>query len=252
MRCRMRKFRWNYWSCSRFADWVRGEEKPLALGFGEWEDWRRGNAARRPIRFFLAETVLDWIQNLWMLPWDLAESIHAWWHNRFVSKTHYLKTGLKPGKFHELDERIMHGLFNELVEFVEVDLAHMGSYGEGKKYRFLFGRCPEAGVDHLLWAKDLTQGEDGFVQEGDPDYNKPTPQAESAAEILKIYIWWKRVRPFRPDPHDESRWSEFYDQEESEERHAAANRLEEIEAEYESEDDAMLHTLIKIRRHLWT
>ena len=246
----MRRFRWNYWSCSRFADWVRGEKKPLALGLNEWGDWRRHNAAKKPIRFFLAETALDRIQDLWMLPCDIASSVRAWWHNRFVSKTHYLKTGLEPGKFHELDERIMHGLFNELVEFVEVDLAHMGSHGQGKKYKFTFGRCPEAGIDHLLWAKSLTFGGDGFAQEGDPDYNNPTPQAESSAEILNLYTWWKRVRPFRPDPHEESRWSEFYDQEESEDRHAAFNRLEEIEAEYEREDEAMLHALIKIRKQL--
>lgn len=247
----MKRFRWNYWSCSRFADLVRGEEKPRALGLKEWEDWRRENSSKRPIRFFLAEAVLDKIQDLILLPRDIVDTMYTWWHNRFVAKTHYLKTGLKPGVFHELDERIMYGLFNELVEFVEVDLAFMGSYGEGK-YKFVGGRCPQAGVDHLLWSSGLTLGGDGFLEKDDPDYDKPTPQAESAAEILKLYRWWREVRPARPDPHDESNWSDLYDKDPSAERDTAAERLHEIEEGYDKEDDEMLQTLVKIRRHLWT
>jgi hypothetical protein len=248
----MRRSRLNYWSCSRFANWVRGEDKPLALEWHKWEEWSRDVSARRPIRFFIAEEVLDKAQDIIMFPGDFWHSLSSWWENRFVSKTHYLKTGLEPGRYHELDERIMHGLFNELVEFVEVELAHMQSYGEGKKYNFVRGRCAEAGVDHLLWTSDLKCGDDYFVDKDDPKYGEPTPQAESAKSILKLYRWWKEVRPNRPDPHDSSGWSLLYDEGPSAQRDEAFDRLTEIEEGYDREDDEMISLLVNIRRSLWT
>lgn len=246
----------NYWSCSRFADWIRGGKKPPALQWDEWEKWREENRRLHPLRFFLAEEVLDRLQDLFMFPWDIRRSISAWWDNRFVSKTHVLKTGLPAGKYHELDTRILHGLFNELVEFVEVELAHMQNYGENeKKYRFKRGRCPEAGVDHLEWAMGLKH-DDSFLSKKDPDWGKPTPQAKAAAKTLELYRWWKEVRPARKDPHDASGWSEVWDKEQSKAndkaKMAAIKRLQKIEEEYDGEDEKMLVRLIKIRKSLWT
>jgi hypothetical protein len=248
----MRRSRVNYWSCSGFANWVRGEKKPLALEWGEWEKWRKEASARRPIRFFFAETVLDRVQDLVLFPSDLFNSLHAWWHNRFVAKTHFLKTGLEPGRFHELDDRIMHGLFNELREFVEVDLAHMQSYGEGKKYTFRKGRCPEAGVDYLNWASALTHGQDGLVSKKDPKYGKPTPQAEASSKMLEIYRWWTEARPNRPDPSDASGWSEVWESDDEKAKRAASKRMYKIEKEHDKEDERMLVSLMRIRKHLWT
>lgn len=245
----MRRSRINYWSCSRFADWARGEKKPPALEWNAWEEWRRETSARRPFRFFLAEKVLDVLQDIVMFPRDMLDSIYSWWYNRFVSKTHYLKTGLRPGKLHELDDRILHGLFNEFVEFVEVDLAHMQAWGE-KKYVFRKGRCPEAGVDHLLWASDLKYDE--FMEKDDPLWGKPTPQAEAAIKMLEIYRWWTEARPNRPDPMEESGWSEHYDGKDEEKKDVASKKLQELEESYDSEDERMLVDLIKIRKSLWT
>ena len=246
----MMRSRVNYWSCSKFADWVRGEKKPAALEWNAWEEWRRNASSKRPFRFFLAEKVLTTLQDIFMFPWDVADSINSWWRNRFVSKTHFLKTGLEPGRFHELDDRILHGLFNEFREFVEVDLAHMQAWGENK-YRFRKGRCPEAGIDHLIWASGLKYDEP-FMDKDDPLLGKTTPQAEAASKMLELYRWWVEVRPNRPEPHDESGWSEFWDKDDEEKKHAAHERLQEIEESYDSEDDMMLIDLIKIRKSLWT
>lgn len=248
----MRRSRINYWSCSKFADWVRGEKKPAALEWDEWEDWRRETSARRPVRFFVAEKVLDRLQDIVNLPWDIAHSVSAWHNNRFVAKTHYLKTGLEPGRYHELDERILHGLFNEFREFVESELAGMQSYGEDdKKYVFRRGRCPEAGVDHLLWASSLKYDEP-FMSKKDPLWGKPTPQAKSAVKMLELYKWWTEERPVRPDPMEASGWSACWEGDDEKAKQAASKRLHKMEEEQEREDERMLVRLIKIRRHLWT
>lgn len=233
----MMRSRINYWSCSKFADWVRGEKKPVALEWNAWEEWRRNASSKRPFRFFLAEKVLRTLQDIFMFPWDVTNSIHSWWRNRFVSKTHFLKTGLEPGRFHELDDRILHGLFNEFREFVEVDLAHMQAWGENK-YRFIKGRCAEAGIHHLIWASGLKYDEP-FTDKDDPLFGKITPQAEAAVKMLELYRWWVEVRPNRLIPQDESGWSGLSD-------------LMKIEEFHDSEDEMMMIDLIKIRKSLWT
>lgn len=246
----MNRSRFNYWSCSSFADWLRGEKKPHILGFEEWDDWRTKAKSSKPLRYYLAENVLNRLQDIVMFPRDVLDSCRNYWHNRFVSKTHFLKTGLEPGVYHELDERILHGLFNELKDFVEVELAWMHGYGN-KDYKFRGGRCREAGLDHLEWASKLKYDE--FVGKDDPKYGKPTPQAESAVVIKELYDWWTEARPSRPEPMDASGWSEHYEKKSTDkDRTAAFRKLQKIEREYEKEDERMLVKLIKVRGSLWT
>jgi len=249
----MRRSRLNYWSCSRFADWVRGEKKPLAMEWGGWESWRRDASARKPFRFFVAEEVLDRAQDFLMLPWDLCRSFSSWWDNRFVSKTHFLKTGLEPGVYHELDTRMLHGLFNELQEFVEVDLALANCWGENKgRYKFVGRSCPAAGLDHLNWAAGLRFGEDEGFKKGDPEYGEPTPQARAAATILDLYRWWTVTRPDRSDLHEASGWEAVWDSDDEKAKRAASRRLQRMEDLREREDERMLVRLVRVRRHLWT
>lgn len=239
----MIRHRVSYWSCGRFADWVRGVKKPLALSHDDWEAWRKDTASNNPVRFWIAEKLLNKVQNFLMFPLDVWRSISAYLCNRFVTKTHMLKTGLAPGVYHELDERILHGLFNELKEFVEVETAHKHSCFSEKKYKFKRGRCPEAGVDHLVWASGLKFGGEGIVSKKDPKYGKPTPQAESASKILELYNWWL-LRPNRPDPWEESG--------EGKRDSSAFKKKYRIENRYAKEDEKMLLSLIKVRGSLWT
>lgn len=247
----MAKTRLHYWNCSSFADFLRGTKKPFALEWKEWESWHKEAKNKHPIRYWIAEEFLKKIQNLYCLPSDIFNTIRYYYENRFISKTHYLKTGLKPGQYHELDERIIHGLFNELVEFVECETAWMNQVCSKKKYKFKKGRCPEAGIDYLKWASRLKEK------------NKPTPQAISAKQILKLYFWWKK-RHLRPDPVDISGWSEYCEKEKTNsddllfgsiktnESKKILQKLQRIENKYNKEDENMLIELIKVRQHLWT
>lgn len=178
-----------------------------------------------------------------MFPCDVWTSFSSYFRNRFVKKTHVLKTGLKPGLYHELDERILHGLFNELKDFVEVETAGRMRHSKAK-YLFKKGRCPEAGLDHLRWASGLKFGENDLVSKKDSHYGKPTPQAISASKILELYYWWLD-RPNRPDPMEESGFAE-----KNEDR--TFKKLQSIEKKYSKDDEKMLIALIKIRKELWT
>lgn len=242
------RFRKNYWGCSKLADKIRGTDKPeLGLTSEGWQEWHDIAKKKHPIRYYIAEEMLDNIQDFFYFPKDLYRAIKNYINNRFVDKTHYLKTGLKPGRYYELDTRIMYGLFNELVDFVEIEQATMCSYtndDESKKYKFKKGRCVEAGLDYLDWASKLTHD------------NEPTLQAEVALKTLKLYHWWKN-RNNRPDPMDESGWSEYCDDKPfgsklTDEGEDKLNKLQELEEKYDQEDEDMMIELIKIRKSLWT
>lgn len=120
-----------------------------------------------------------------------------------------------------------------------------------KQFRLRKGRCAEAGIAHLEWQCSLTFGKDDFIEKGDPNWNKPTPQAKSARKILELYRWWE-ARESRPDPMKESGWSEVCENPESKAKKKAFEKLQAIEEFYEQEDEKMLIRLIRLRKHLWT
>lgn len=255
--------RFSYWSCSKFADILRGEKKPMALSMEDWNKWKINQKSNNKFRYFLSDILLNKIQNILYYPSDLFNSIRIYIKNRFITKTHYLKTGLRPGFYHELDERILHGLFNELVEFVEIEQAwiqyissfipqktkkdNIDDVKQIRKYLFAkskikkFTRSPELGIKYLNWAMNLVFDETYGVEKEDPEYGQPTEQAIAAKEILELYLWWKK-RDERKNPYGS--WGKKDIE--------AIKKSWEIEEQYDKEDEDMLIRLIKVRKNLWT
>lgn len=272
----------NYWSCTKFADWIRGNPKLKCGTSGEWRDWRKESKKLHPYRHWIAEELLDEIQNVIRWPLERLYDVKYYLNNRYITKTHALTSSLKRGSWHEFDTRILHCLFDELVNFVEQEKAWMtvawGDEETRKKYNtpwYAFGwlrirgwRCPGAGLDHLEWESKLRYDEEWMDKE-DPRYGQLTPQALTAIETLELYNWWKVIRPQRTDPDDESGWSAhcakrretqdeddiLFDDRTPEEREESGRLIDlshEIEKKYNDEDTEMLIRLIKIRRSLWT
>ena len=275
--------RHNYWSCSKFADWLRGTPKLHMGTSAEWSAWKKA-AKTKKVRYWLAEEGLDFLQAVACWPSDRVNDARHYINNRWISKTHALTSQLRRGQWHELDTRLLHALFDELINFVEIDQANLFiacSEAENKKYktswyRKIFGigalRCPEAGLADLEWASGLKHDED-WVDKESSSFGQPTTQALAAQEILALYNWWKVKRPQRPDPTEASGWSAYCeekqrksqdpaddlswidcDQDEAD-REYASNILEisrKMEQEQEDEDTEMLIRLIKIRGSLWT
>jgi len=107
------------------------------------------------------------------------------------------------------------------------------------------------------------------VEKDSPNFGKPTGQAERAKEIKELYTWWTVTYRARPDPYDASGWTEYceasrianggklsWGADKSPELKKMSDNshklLQEIEAAYEAEDEAMMIRLIKARDSLWT
>ena len=273
-----------YWSCTPFADWLRGTNKISAGTSEEWNDWTTAAQMKHNFRYWLAEEALGHIQDFVTAPTRGIYAVKYYINNRYVTRSHSLTAhprDIKPGSWSDVGNRFLPCLFNELVNFVEIESAWMhiawGSKEDRAKYAAPFWasgwwpwrtwRSPQAGLDHLDWAMALTNVE--WLEDSEKHKAEPTGQAKAAKEIKDLYTWWTVTYRNRPEPMEASGWSAHCDAmrvkypgsmfgfnlEDKADKAAstkAHKALRKIESAYEKEDDAMMIRLIKIRDSLWT
>lgn len=265
-----------YWSSSKLADFIRGTKKPVAetsLGWREWEDKAK---SKHPFRFWIADTLLDFLQDVcYYIPDKIRNAKHAL-KNRFAIQTHALvadKKHLPRYQWHDLDSRMLFCMFDSFSAFVEIEKASMQlASTQAKRPSFLKrmlgnDRNPDAGTEYLKWEASLVYNEDYGVFPGDSQYGKKTPQAEAAIEMLDLYNWWTQVYPNRPDPYEVSGWDKMcyndrkvvnsiFEKDTTEDEAAEiSNTLQltrSVEAQYYKEEQEMLVRLINVRNALWT
>jgi hypothetical protein len=277
-----------HYSSTAPFNWLRKKfkiEKPYALAWGKWDDWDTELKKNHPIAFFFTETLPDWLEKPaeWIV--DPFNNLRYRIRLQYGYRTHLISTGLKPGKYYELETRMLHGMFNSLVDFVEVEKAnHMVAWGDKDKmekynipwwrsipiFYWSTWRSAAAGTDHLKWEANLD----------DPtmDINERSPsQAIHARETIILYTWWTQIRLPRTEDsaYDICKYSEFaarmnaiYGEEwmfgslrgggpklsaADRDEHKQINaKIAELEQEWATEDDDMLIRLVKLRRGLWT
>ena len=273
----------HYWTIGKFADWLRGTTKLKCGTSEEWNDWEDRAKAAHPIRWWIAEEGLDHLQKfVYYIP-DRLNDIRYHINNRWVSHSHALTAhprDIQPGSWSDVGNRFLPCMFNELVDFVEIEQAwHHCIWSDDAKTKFdvpwyrsgwlrwRTWRCPEAGMEYLRWAEKLTNEE--FLEEGEKHLAVPTYQAKAAKEIIELYTWWTTTYRNRPDPYDASGWTEYCeasraanggklswsgdkDPELKKMSNVAMKKLRKMEADYEKEEEQMMIRLIKIRGSLWT
>ena len=273
----------HYWTIGKFADWIRGTPGPGALTSEGWDAWHTKAQAAHPIRYWIAEEGLDHLQKfVYYIP-DKLNDVRYYINNRWVSNSHALTAhprDIQPGNWSDVGNRFLPCMFNELVDFVEIEQAwHHCIWSDDMKtkydvpwyrkgwLRWRTWRCPEAGMEYLRWAETLTNEE--FLEEGEKHKAEPTYQAKAAKEIIQLYTWWTVTYRNRPDPYEASGWTaaceasrianggrlSFSGDKDPVLKKAsdkAHKLLQKIEADYEKEDEEMMIRLIKIRGSLWT
>lgn len=251
-------------------DLIRGSTKPVFASAENWITWEATSKAAHPFRFWVVETAFDEIVNFVSYPKRVYNSISAYYRNRFISRSNQLVANpidIKPGDWCDLSERLLFCPFNALQDFVEVELAGFFAvpWNTNTKYKFVKGRCPQAGIDYLtnktleVWHED-----DGVDQEL---VGTPTPWAKDAINILELYNWWVNTYRNRPDPNEVSgltkelmnttgnesirSFFELMTQVSTPAYKEALAKSKEIEDSYDAEDQAMLIRLMNSRHTLW-
>jgi hypothetical protein len=249
----------------------------------EWDAWYKTAEQAHPVRYWLAEEGLSHLQDFVTWPVRKLYDLKYYINNRYVTRSHQLTAharDIRPGDWCDVGNRFLPCLFNELVDFVEIEVAwHHIAWNDKETrakyqppfwawgwFRWRTWRCVEAGMDNLNWQAQLRYDEDYCKDE--PYYGKFTPQAIKAQEIISLYNWWTITRPARPDPYEVSGWSAYCDakrdlndgrlfgSKETPELkklgNKSSNLLRKIEKQYDDEDEKMMIRLIKARHGLWT
>jgi len=238
-----------------------------------WSDWRKQYKASHPFVYWFTEEFLSSAQDFVSWPLDRWNELRVYFINRYVDQIHVLRTGFKPGEYHEVEERMLYGMFETLVDFVEGQKCHMeicfNTDSPNKPWIYKFKsffrwtriRNRELGVKYLQW--EMTLDDPNL-----PETERCSPQAVAAREVYALYTWWKDIRPLRPDPYRASGFDKFsemltskYGQglwhsaktpEEKKQQHDIFELTNKIEQQYQDEDQEMLIRLVKIRQSLWT
>lgn len=234
---------------------------PQALTSSEWRTWHDTQRRERPIAYWFCETIPNWCAPFKSRVTDLPYTLRM----KYVTRYDIIRTGL-PRSYHDGDTRMLHGMFSILVDFVEIEKAHMQYvFSENtdprpwyarRPFRFLSYRDAQAGLEYLAWEMSLDDGSE-FGQDN-------VTQSHAAREIHSLYMWWKHQRPQRLDPYDASGWTDyckqhyenterdFLDEHADDQTGPLLKRLHEIEDSYSQEDQDNLIRLVKVRNHLWT
>lgn len=266
---RLHKFRSSYWSNSKLAHniytWLN-IPKPDSATAEEWDEWNIAVETKYPTLHWIVDKLFNGVQDVLHFPLDLVDSIRVYLRNRYVLKTHMIKTGLEIGQWHEVENQILHGCFSLLVDFVECQKANMHVWSQKEADQPLWRRFPllrwgqyrskEDGIAYLKWEMSLTH--DGV----------PDRQALDAVNIYNLYVWWTETRPKRKDAYELAGWNKFEEDhpidrsvfrltsnrtpEEQQELSDIFKRVRIIEEQYDQEDDEMLMKLMQIRRGMWT
>ena len=238
-----------------------GINKPQWAGLGEWDDINARIRQEHPVGWFFTETVPDCIEAVHDFITAPYYKTRYYIRNRFIRKTHQLRTDCPPGQYWDTDERLTSAMANVIIDYVEIELALKSAWcvsEESKTAVWQNGRCAELGLEYLAWEQTL---DDESLDEN----SRSDLQAANARHIAAIYNWAK-TRNDRPDPHDASGWTEYcakypYSWKQKPEDETAEQRAEAdaalakcrlIEKQYEDQDEAMLIRIVKIRKSLWT
>jgi hypothetical protein len=242
-------------------------DMPDAASMEEWDEWNN-KAKENKLKWFIAETIPTWFAVTFQYRY---ENFISKLKSKYIRKHNIITIdSLKDDEWYDTDTRLMHGMFQLLVDFVELEKAHMEiAFNMDNPPKYMLKakyRSASAGLKYLEWESEL--GKEGGLN-----------QAKHAKKVRDLYMWWKFVRPARTELMDvkgvmDMSSSEFYsdlDSDDSKERvsnmladidrrkekepelYESVNKAyEDAEKAYNNEDEKMLIQLVKIRKSLWT
>jgi hypothetical protein len=152
------------------------------------------------------------------------------------------------------DTILLHSCFSLLSDFVEIEEGWLGLIAD------------KAEKDKIPWYMTLERYRKKHARRLGLKYlgykllpnNDISPEyARSIREIIKLYEWWKDIRPNRSDPYDDLRFETFYHMKfeemlNDEDYIELCREVDKKSSKYYQEDTKMLVRLMNIRQFLWS
>lgn len=157
--------------------------------------------------------------------------------NKYVEKSHLIDTKLPAGEYYDKDHKMLYGMMNLLVDYVEIE--------EPYKY------------DSDEIDKDETNP---YMIEMYNNHNA------TKREILSIYNWWKNYDNRLKEINDlTNQWSDevsiekkqvpditYYSYSLNDKDKSLLDKIMKLEEQLDKEEEEMLIRLVKVRGTLWT
>jgi hypothetical protein len=158
---------------------------------GSAEEWNAWDAKAKELypKMSVLGDVAEWLD-------DVGSDIYRYcWRypknylcQRFINRSHLIKTGLEKGCWHEPNERILHGVMQEAKRFMEgCDV----------------WACQKTALEYLRSGK---KAED-YTCESEQEQEFMRGRILALTPLVEAYLWWKNVYPIY-----EVREKELYDQ----------------------------------------
>jgi hypothetical protein len=200
----------DYWPLPKGAfDWP----KPVALSSSGWNSWERHMKGAYPVRYFLYETLKDFIDdyltaNIRTFKWWILHRLHP------KHRHHIVKTRLKPG-YYDTDMLILEASFALLCDF-----ADFNDKNPSRDWQY--------DEESSRALKEINELRDWFV-------NVRPKRNEIFDTVPKIDILWNEIDSDTPEA---KAYREHVD------------KVIASEIAWEKEDTEMLVRLVKIRNYL--
>jgi hypothetical protein len=200
-------------------DWV----KPVALQWGEWDEWKADMKAKYPVRFFLHETIPDKWSDVWEygsqryfrnLKWKILHRFHP------KHRYHVVDTGLEPG-YYDPCTQIFASNFQLLCDFVD---------------------------NNVKWDRIDWEGDEAHVA--------------AWKEMNELVHWYREIYPNREDslevhrPEPRVEWKKVFNEKHKDDPDVIEYRkyldyVNTEEAQWEKDDEENLIRVIKLIPFLW-
>ena len=245
----------------KLKSWIRGTTYPNSAEWGEWENIYDAARKKHPIRYWLAEDLWDWCENVVSWPLRKYRDTKSYLSNRFETKTHVLQLDsnrdwVKKGKWIEYDTRLLYGVMDSFVIWlreewyphhfhIDFDESQMT---EKEKFSLMFDECIKM------------YQEEGFPEDSEEGW------IHAYKEMKEIYLWW--VDFDEEAWYEESPWYKHCEQmrqkygsimvpsrkkteEEIEQGKEALKENDRLEKENKEKITEMLCRLMRVRGGMW-
>lgn len=205
-------------------------DKPYALTWEQWDDWRDSAKKHYPVRFFIQESIPKWFSHNIEVPifWRIRDR----WYNvkyRFIRKHQYnvIRPRTLQLGYHDERNRLLHANMECLSGFLEHGVDHVNwegsSEAHGEAYREMIA------INTwwtLLW----------------PDRDDITPNGQPLTPLPSLPEEWGEMSILNKKYRNEPIMLEFsrVSAEHSENRHV-----------WDQEEVDMLKRLMEIHQYLW-
>lgn len=177
-----------------------------------------------------------------------------WLAHRSTKRYNVLKIRDLEPNYWDKDTILLYAVMQLVVDFVEIECAFMEIDAPYTWRQWLnlklpwFFRSDEAFRSRELGLRHLDMLERFYE-------DKVKSPSQAPKEIKEVYLWWKDVRPHRPDPGDLSGLNEYMKnttKKDSKKVERLIIATDKIEAKQNKEDTKMLMRVIELRDFLWT